>query len=126
MLVYLYGAAHRGAVAVEATVPEGIAENDLRHAVLTMFLGSMDESAKIGLNAESVEVVPANHVRPDNGRISAASVEPHATLNVIGHQGIKAAIHVAQVTVIQIGLRWRSIRPVSSLHHEQVLGVRHI
>src|ERR1700733_15029194 len=49
VLIDLYGAPPRGGVAVELTVPEGVAQNDLRHAVFAVLFGSMDESSEIGL-----------------------------------------------------------------------------
>ena len=107
VLIDLYGAAHSGAVTVEVTVPEGVAQNDLRHAVLSMFFGSMDEPAKIGLNAERIEVIAAHHVGPDHGWVSAAGIEPDAARDVIRNQRIEAVVPVAQVEVIRIRLRRR-------------------
>src|SRR5271170_5743606 len=86
VFIDLDGAAHGGAITVEVTVPEGVAQNDLRHAVLSMLFGRMDEPAKIRLNAESIEVIAAHHVRPDHGRISTAGIEPDAASDVMRNQ----------------------------------------
>ena len=108
VLVDLDGAAYDGAVAVEFTAPESVAENDFRHAVLAMFLRGVDEPAGIGLDAEGIEVIGAHHVGPDHGRIAVAVFEPDAAHDVVGDQGIEAAIPVPEVAVIRIGLGWRS------------------
>ncbi len=72
----------------------------------------MDESAEIRLNAESVEVVAADHIRPDDRGISTAAVESYATVNVIGNQRVEAAVPVTQIEVIGIRLRRCRLRAV--------------
>ena len=126
MLVDLHGAAHRGRIAVEVTVPVGVAQHDVGHAVLSMLVGTMEEPAKIRLDAQRIEVIAADHVRPDDGGIPAARVEPHRALNVVGHQGFEAAVSIAQVEVIGIRLRGSASSFESSLQHEEAFGVRHI
>jgi hypothetical protein len=48
-----------------------------------MFFGSMDKPAKIGLDAEGIEVVATYGIGPDYGGISVAGIEPNATHDVV-------------------------------------------
>jgi hypothetical protein len=68
---------------MKMAVPERIAQNDLGHAVRPMFFGGMDESAKIGLNAQGIEVIAAYGLGPDDGGISVAGIEPNAAHDVV-------------------------------------------
>src|SRR5579862_7965383 len=104
MLIDLHGAAHCGGIAVKVAVPERIAQNDLGHTVRPMFFGSMDESAKIGLNAEGVEIIAAYRIGPDYRGISVAGIEPNAAHDVVEHQRVETAVSVTQVAVIRIRL----------------------
>src|ERR1700733_11153047 len=90
---------------IKMAVPERIAQNDLGHAVRPVFFGSMDKPAKIGLNAQGIEVIAAYGIGPDYGGIAVAGIEPHAAGDGVEHQGVKAAVSVAQVAVIRIRLR---------------------
>jgi hypothetical protein len=48
-----------------------------------MFFGSMDKSAKIGLNAQSIEVIAAYGIGPDYRGISVAGIEPNTAHDVV-------------------------------------------
>src|ERR1700733_12728495 len=52
MLVDLDGVAYHRGIVVKVAVPIGVAQNDIRHAVLSMLIGAMEEPAKIRLDAQ--------------------------------------------------------------------------
>ena len=64
MLVQLNGAAHHAAIILKMAVPIRVAEHDIRSAVRAMLIGAVEETAKIRLNAQYVEVVPARFIDP--------------------------------------------------------------
>ncbi len=64
-------AAHHGAIVLKMAVPICVREHNIRRAVGAMFIGSMEESPKVRLNAQYVEVVSAGFVFPDIGWIFA-------------------------------------------------------
>src|SRR5580698_8680905 len=82
MLVDLHSPAHSRRVPIKLAVPERIAQDDLGHAVRPVFFGSVDKSSKIGLNAERIEVITADGIGPDHGRISVANIEPDSAHDV--------------------------------------------
>jgi hypothetical protein len=125
-LVYLNDAAHRSGIAVEVAVPIGVAQYHVRHAVLSMLIGTMDEPTKIRLNAQGIEVIAADHIWPDDGRFPVAGIKSDATDNVIGNQGFETVVSVAQVEIIRIRLRGSVSQFEGSLQHVEVLGVWHI
>src|ERR1700757_634731 len=100
VLVDLDAAADCSRIAVEMTVPVGVAQDDIRHTVLSMLVGAMEEPSKIGLNAQRVEVIAADVVGPHDGGISPTGVESHRALNAVGHEGFEAAISITQVNVV--------------------------
>src|SRR3984885_4285949 len=89
---------------IKMAVPERIAQNDLGHAIRPMFFGSMDKPAKIGLNAQGIEVIATYGIGPDYGGISVPGIEPNAAHDVVEHQRVEAAVPVTQVAVIRIRL----------------------
>jgi len=64
--------------------------------------------------------------RPRYGWISAASIEPDGTLDVVGDQRLETAIAIAQIEVVHVGLRGRAGAFKDSLEHVDVVGVGHI
>src|SRR5271168_145317 len=107
MLVDLNGAAHRGRIAIEVAVPVGVAQYHIGHAVLAVLIGTMEEPAKIRLDAEGIEVIAADHIRPDDSRIPATGVESDAAADVIGNKGFEAMVSIAEVEIVGIRLRGR-------------------
>src|ERR1700751_500784 len=64
-------AAHHGAIVLKMAVPICVGEHDIGRAVWAMLIGSVEEAAKVRLNAQYVEVVSAGFVLPDIGWIFA-------------------------------------------------------
>ena len=77
MLVQLNHAAHHAAIVLKMAVPICVAEHDIRSAVRAVLIRAVKETAKIRLNAQRVEVVPAHLIEPGRGRI-VAGVQPRA------------------------------------------------
>src|SRR5271170_6350389 len=64
-------AAHHGAIVLKMAVPICVGEHDIGRAVWAVLIGSVEESPKVRLNAQHVEVVSAGFVFPDIGWIFA-------------------------------------------------------
>ena len=64
-------AAHHAAIVLKMAVPICVGEHDIGCAVWAMLIGIVEESAKVRLNAQYVEVVSAGFVLPDIGWIFA-------------------------------------------------------
>ena len=64
-------AAHHAAIVLKMAVPICVGEHDIGRAVWAMLIGIVEESAKVRLNAQYVEVVSAGFVLPDIGWIFA-------------------------------------------------------
>src|SRR6202034_3985054 len=114
-------AAHHGAIVLKMGVPIGVGEHDIRRAVGAMLIGSVEETAKIRLNAQYVEVVSAGFVFPDIGWISAR-IQPRLRDSKNSHI-VEAAIALAQIAIIGIGVG-RDVAPM--LDYEKALCLRHI
>ena len=67
MLVQLNDAAHDAGIILKMAVPIRISEHDVGSAVWTMLIGGVKEAAKIGLNAERVEIVSGDFEDPRAG-----------------------------------------------------------
>ena len=65
-------------IIVKMAVPECICKYDVRCAVGSVFIGCVEELAKIGLNTQSIEIVSARLLAPDHGWIMAR-VHPEAS-----------------------------------------------
>ena len=102
MLVHLNSTAKHAAIILKMGVPIPVAEHDKRSAVGAMLIGGVEETAKIRLNAQCVEVVPAGFIEPRAGwmipRIQTC------LFGVNRCQIIKAAVAIAQVEIIGIRL----------------------
>ena len=83
-------------------VPEGVGQHDVRRAVGTVLVGGVEEAAKIGLQAQGVEVIAAGFVVPDIGGFFAA-IEA-ALAHGERRQTIEGTAAIAQVEVVGIGL----------------------
>ena len=64
MLVQLDHAAHHAAIILKMAVPIRVHEHDIRSAVGAVLIGGVEETAKIRLNAQHVEVVSAHFISP--------------------------------------------------------------
>src|SRR5580692_10955820 len=71
LLVESNNAPHDGAIILKMAVPICVGEHDIGRAVGAMLIGSVEEAAKIRLNAQYVEVVSAGFVLPHFGWIFA-------------------------------------------------------
>src|SRR5215831_10796960 len=71
MLVQLNNTTHHAAIILKMAVPKRVGQHDIRSAVLAMFVGTVEETAKIWLNAQCVEVVPGHFQDPGAGWIVA-------------------------------------------------------
>src|ERR1700722_15200135 len=102
------------------SVPKSVGEHDVRSAVWTVFIRSVEEAAEKWLQAQYVEVVPARENDPDSGWIFA-SVQPYLS-GVIRCQTIKTFVAIPQVEIVGIGLIRRSL--VTMLDCVEALGLR--
>ena len=114
-------AAHHGAIVLKMVVPICVGEHDIRRAVLAVLIGSVEETAKVRLNAQCVEVVSARFVFPDIGWI-LARVQPCLRDSPRSHI-VEAAIALAKIEIIGVGVG-ADIAPV--LDYEKALCLRHI
>jgi hypothetical protein len=121
MLVQLNHTAHYATIILEMGVPKRVSEHDIRSAVWAMLIGGVKELAKIGLQAQCVEVVPASFLDPVAGCIFAR-IQPGQS-DVISHQTFKAAVAVPQIEIVGIRLRHALVRAPESV---EALRVGHI
>src|ERR1035438_3896618 len=121
MFVNQYRAAHHAAIVLEARVPVSIGEHDIGCARITMFIGGVEEAAKIRLNLQYVEIIRGRS-KARGARWIVACVKPRE-YKVEGRQLFKAAVAVAQIEVVGIGLPACVGAVLGSI---QILGVRHI
>jgi hypothetical protein len=64
MLVDQNRATCHSTIGLKMTAPVVIAEHDIRSAVRAPFIGGMEKTAEIRLNAQLVEVVSARLIKP--------------------------------------------------------------
>src|SRR5580704_18462128 len=91
-------AAHHGAIVLKMAVPICVGEHDIWRAVWAMHIGIVEESAKVRLNAQCVEVVSAGFVLPDIGWIFAR-IQPAVRESKNSHI-VEAAIAPAKIEII--------------------------
>src|SRR6516164_7348756 len=114
-------AAHHPAIILKMAVPICVGEHDKGGAVWAVLIGSVEETAKVRVNAQYVEVVSAGFVVPDIGWIFAR-IQP-CLGDGPGSYIVEAAIALAQIEIIGIGVG----RDVASmLDDEKALSLRHI
>src|SRR6202022_1716017 len=121
MLAQLNHAAHHASIVLEAAVPIRIAEHEKRGAVGAVLIGTVEETAKVRLNPEYVEVV-SSRCKARGGGWVLARVQPYKD-EIKSCQIIEAAVAIAQIVLVGIRLDSR-IEPV--LGSVEVLGLRHI
>src|SRR6516164_5622115 len=114
-------AAHHAAIVLKMAVPICVGEHDIGRAVWAMLIGIVEESAKVRLNAQYVEVVSAGFVLPDIGWIFAR-IQPRLTDSKNSHI-VEASIALAKIKIIGIGVG-PDVAPV--LNYEKALCLRHI
>src|SRR6201998_976712 len=114
-------AAHHGAIIPKMAVPICVGEHDIRRAVWAVLIGSVEETAKVRLNAQCVEVVSAGFVFPDIGWIFAR-VQPSLRDGPSSHI-VEAAIALAKIEIVRIGVG-PDVAPM--LDYEKALCLRHI
>src|ERR1700761_9551338 len=102
-------------------VPIRIGEHDIGRAVWAMLIGSVEETAKVRLHAQCVEVVSAGFEFPDIGWIFAR-VEPCLRDGPSSHI-VEAVIASAKIEIIGIGV---GPDAAPMLDYEKVLCLRHI
>src|SRR5580698_5801533 len=102
-------------------VPICVGEHDIRRAVWAVLIRSVEETAKVRLNAQCVEVVSAGFVFPDIGWIFArvqACLRDGPSSHIV-----EAAIAPAKIEIIGIGVG-PDVAPV--LDYEKALRLRDI
>src|ERR1700733_6551559 len=114
-------AAHHAAIILKMAVPIGVGEHDKRRAVWAVLVGSVEKTAKIGVNLQKVEVVSAGFVRPDFGWIFAR-IQP-CLGDGPGSYIVEAAIAPAKIEIIGIGV---PPAVASVLDDEKAPCLRHI
>src|SRR5271168_1826639 len=102
-------------------MPICVGEHDIGRAIWAMLIGSVEETAKVRLNAQCVEVVSAGFVFPDIGRIFAR-VQPCLRDGPSSHID-EAAIALAKIEIIGIGV---GSDVAAMLDYEKALCLRHI
>src|SRR6202030_4862129 len=95
MLVQLDRAADHAAIILKMAVPIRVGKHDIRSAVWAALVGCVNETAKIRLNAQCVEVIPGHFEEPCAGWI-VAGIEAYRS-DVISRQILKAAVAIAQI-----------------------------
>ena len=107
MLVQLNDTAHHATIILKMGVPIRVGEHDIRSAVRAMLIRGVEETAKIRLNAQYVEIVSADVIEPSAGRI-VARVERRRP-DGESCESIKAAVAVAQVEIVRVRFEGRLI-----------------
>ena len=110
------------AIVLKTGMPIGVGEYDIGSAVGPMLIGRVEELAKIWVKAEGIEVVAAGFLDPGTGWISAC-VEAGPG-DVIGYEAVEAAIAIAQIDVVEIGLMAGGL--VCMLEGVEAVGTGHI
>src|SRR5262245_59836690 len=102
MLVHLNGSSDNAGITLKTAVPIGVAEHDIRSAVRTVFIGTVEETTDVRLNAQDIEIITAYFIDPEAGWVFAG-IQP-GLRNVIGCKTIKAAIAIAQIEIVGVRL----------------------
>src|SRR5277367_6838883 len=100
MLVDLNDSTHHTAVVVKAAMPEGVGEHQIRGAVRSVLVGGVEESPKIRLKPQHIEVVPCRRIARGSGWIFARveSDEDH----IESCKVLEAVIAIAEIKVVAI------------------------
>src|SRR5580704_1371276 len=108
MLIDLNDTAHDAPVVLKTGVPAGVAEHDVWGTVGSSLIGGVEESAKVRLNAQGVEVISADFKQEDPQR-AFARIQPGLG-DSIRCQTLETPIAVAQVKIVGVGL-YRIVLP---------------
>src|SRR6267154_2280067 len=122
MLVELENTPHHAEVTLKMALPISVGEHNIGSAVRAMLVGSMDDPAKVRLNAQCVEVVPA-HFKDPGARWILPGVQRHLT-DAISCHSIKTAVAIAQIEII--GIRLTRVLVAGALDYVQALRLWHI
>src|SRR5690348_9118742 len=122
VLVELNRAPHQTSITLKMGLPIRVGEHQIRRTVGAVLIRSMKKTAQVRLDPQYIEVIAADLIAPDAGRI-VAGVQT-ATGEVAGDHAIKAAVAITQVYVVGIGFVAKGI--VGAPNHVQALGPRYI
>src|SRR4029077_14582408 len=98
VFVELDNTTHNAAVILKMTVPIRIGEHD----ICSMLIGGVKQAAKVGRNAQYLEVVRADFIDP-GPRWIFTGIESRP-IDVVGRQALKAAVAIAQIEIIGVRL----------------------
>src|SRR5438876_836975 len=102
MLVQPNNAAHDATVFLKMGLPIRVTEHDVRRAVGATLIRCVEETAKIRMNAQYVEVVPGHGIGPSAGWIFAC-VQSYL-IDGKACQTVEAAVAIAQIEIVQVRL----------------------
>src|SRR5690242_18646982 len=122
MLVHPDNTAYDTTVVLKMRMPIRVTEHYVWRAVRAMLIGVVEDAAKIGLNAQYVEVVPAHDIDPGAGGIFAR-VQSHL-IDGKACQAVEAAVAIAQIEIVGIGLVHGTF--VSVLDSVEAFRARHV
>src|SRR5260370_14202268 len=92
-LVQLNNTVNHSPIALEMALPVPIAQHNVRSTVGPIIIGAVEETAKIRLNPQYVELIPACLIEPDR-RSDAIDIQPRF-IDLAGRQPFEASIPVA-------------------------------
>src|SRR5580658_9060840 len=113
MFINLNDVAHHAAIILETAVPVRVAEHQIRRAVGAVLIGGVEETAKIGMNPEHVEVV-ARRCKPGCQGGIVARVQTYKN-HIESREGFEAVVAIAQIDVVGIRLESTLVPIVSSV-----------
>jgi len=108
--------------ALKMALPICVAEHDVGSTVGAALIGPMEEAAKIGLDAQYVEVIPACLVEPDGG-CDAIDIQG-GLLDVGGDDAVERSVPIAEIAVVGIRIRRAALGP--AFDEVEVLPVRQV
>src|ERR1700678_3102033 len=85
LLVHLHRSPDDARIVMKMAVPKTVREHNVRRAIRTAFVRSMQEAPEVGLDLQNVEVISA-HAGNGNARRPIARVEPHLADAVRGER----------------------------------------
>src|SRR5215471_20936311 len=122
ILVDVDRAAHYAWIIMKMGVPVRITQHDVRRAVGAMLIASVEEMAKMRLNLQCVEIIPADDIDP-GARWTVTGVQPYLSY-VVRHQILETAVAVAQIDIV-----WIRLPPIlvpAALNLIKAIRLRHI
>src|SRR5271168_129682 len=97
-LVQLNNTVNHSRIALEMALPVPIAQHNVRSTVRPMLIGAVEETAKIRLNPQYVEVIPACLIEPDR-RSSAIHIQPRL-VDLGRDQPVETSVPIANIKVV--------------------------